>query len=92
MINPCLVTLSPLDNADDTDFERLWTRAEVREKMGVRSRSTLNAYCNYLKIPRRIKFFTQAQYQEIMALRHWVLQGYAIGDFLLKSVKQSDCA
>ena len=92
MINPCLVKLRPIENTDDTDSGRLWTRAEVRQKMGVSSRSTLNAYCNYLKIPRRIKFFTQAQYQEIMALRRWVLQGYAISDFLLKSEEQSDCA
>ncbi len=28
----------------------------------------------------------------IMELRRWVLQGYAISDFLLKSDEQSDCA
>jgi hypothetical protein len=60
--------------------------------MGVSSRSTLNAYCNYLKIPRRLKFFSQAQYEQIMKLRRWVLQGHAISDFLLKAEEQSDCA
>jgi hypothetical protein len=92
MINPCLVRLSPPESFEETNSERLWTRAEVRQQMGVSSRSTLNAYCNYLKIPRRLKFFSQAQYAQIMELRRWVLQGYAISDFLLKSEDQSDCA
>jgi hypothetical protein len=92
MINPCLVKRSSPEIPENIDPERRWTRAEVREKMGVRSRSTLNAYCNYLKIPRRLKFFSQAQYEQIMELRRWVLQGHAISGFLLKSEEQSDCA
>jgi hypothetical protein len=75
-----------------TESERLWTRAEMLKEMGVRSRSTLNAYCNYLRIPRRINFFTENQYAQIMKLRFWVLQGYPISDFLLKTDKHEDCA
>jgi hypothetical protein len=92
MINPWLVRLSPAKSFEESNPERLWTRAEVREKTGVHSRLTLNAYRNYLKISRRIKFFSQAQYAQIMELRRWVLQGNAISDFLLKSDEQSNCA
>jgi hypothetical protein len=65
--------------------EVTYTRAEVREIMGVSSRTTLNSYCNYLRIPRRIRQFSEQQYQEIMALRRWVKQGNAISDFCLDS-------
>jgi hypothetical protein len=69
-----------------------YTRAEVRQEMGVRSRSTLNAYCNYLKIPARIRYFTEEQHQQLIELRHWVLQGYSICDFLLKTKDHRNCA
>lgn len=92
MINPCLDMLSSSESLEETHSGRLWKRAEVSQQMGVRSRLTLNAYCNYLKIPRRLEFFSQAQYQQIMELRRWVLQGQAISDFLLKSEEQSNCA
>jgi hypothetical protein len=61
--------------------EITYTRAQVQSIMGVKSRSTLNAYCNFLRIPRRIRQFNQAQYEELMTLRHWVKQGNAMSDF-----------
>ena len=79
--------INPVENP-----KAVWTRAEVREEMGVRSRSTLNAYCNYLKIPARIRFFTEDQHEQLMELRHWVLQGYPICDFLLKTKDHRNCA
>ena len=61
-------------------------------ELGVSSRSMLNAYCNYLRIRRGVRYFTQYQREQILELRHWVLQGKAISDFLLKSQKLGDCA
>jgi hypothetical protein len=72
--------------------EITYTRAQVQTIMGVKSRSTLNAYCNFLRIPRRIRQFNEAQYQELMALRDWVTQGNAIGDFCLSTRHQDKYA
>jgi hypothetical protein len=65
--------------------EVTYTRAEVKVIMGVQSRSTLTTYCNFLRIPRRIRQFSEQQYQEIMALRRWVKEGNAMSDFCLDS-------
>jgi hypothetical protein len=72
--------------------EITYTRAQVQTIMGIKSRSTLNAYCNYLRIPRRIRQFNEAQYQELMALRDWITQGNAIGDFSLSNSSQDKSA
>ena len=61
-------------------------------ELGVSSRSTLNAYCNYLQIRRGVRYFTLQEHEQILKLRSWVLRGKAISDFLLKSQKLSDCA
>lgn len=79
-------------NVEQNTLTKLqWTRAEVLGEMGLRSRSTLNAYCNYLKIPRWIRYFDERQHNQLMELRVWIKRGNAISDYACESVKQ-DCA
>ena len=60
------------------------------EQMALSSRSTLNGYCNCLKIWPRTKVFTPQQVRDLMALRQWVQQGRAIAKFTLNSENRSD--
>jgi hypothetical protein len=72
--------------------EITYTRSQVQTIFGVKSRSTLNAYCNFLRIPRRIRQFNEAQYKELMTLRDWVSEGNAISDFCRPDQAQDNCA
>jgi hypothetical protein len=78
-------------NRDQAD-EKTYTRAETRAALGIKSRVTLNTYCNYLRIPSGIHYFTQAEYEQIVNLRRWVLRGYRISDFFKHDQSQKDCA
>jgi hypothetical protein len=83
--------IKPFTIAKKRVAKNQWTRAEVREEMRVRSRTTLTTYCNYLRIPRWIRYFTADQRNQIMALRRWIEDGNAISDYVSESERQ-DCA
>jgi hypothetical protein len=79
--------INPFTIAKTSVAKNQWTRAEVREEMGIRSRTTLTTYCNYLRIPRWIRYFTENQRNRIIDLRRWIENGNAISDYISESGK-----
>jgi hypothetical protein len=76
----------------DQSQEKTYTRAETLSALQIKSRVTLNSYCNYLRIPAGVRYFTHDEYKQIEKLRHWVLRGYRISDFFKQSGSQKNCA
>jgi hypothetical protein len=76
----------------DQSKEKRYSREETRTALGIKSRVTLNSYCNYLRIPAGVRYFTEAEYALILKLREWVLRGYRICDFPSSTGCETNCA
>jgi hypothetical protein len=81
--------VSPMSNQDHTNTRT--TRSEAQQKLGIRSRTTLNSYCNALGIPCGLRYFMPDQYERLANLRDWVLQGYRISAFVLNERACEKC-
>ncbi|NJN23282.1 MAG: hypothetical protein HC810_01270 [Acaryochloridaceae cyanobacterium RL_2_7] len=71
--------------------ERTYTRTEILEAFGLRSKATLTRYCKVLDIPLGLHYFTQAEFRKLELLRKWRLRGGLYRDYF-KYNDQDACA
>jgi hypothetical protein len=69
-----------------------YSRVEAREKLALRSPTTLVKYCKILGIPRGLHYFTEQEFGQMQALKQWRDRGGRFNDFTLKAQNLDRCA